>query len=400
MAGRKRLPIGTFGEITVQKVAVRKYRASTRYRDWDGVTRQVAWTAESRAAAAWALKRELASRMRLGDGADGLAADSPFSDLAAAWLEDMRREHDLADNTKETYERELRTLVMPTFENFTVREVTVGRVESFLKTQRAKSYPRAKHSRTILGMVMSFAVRREIVPRNPVKETSRLKKPKYVPKALTAEQIAQIREAARAWRTEEGRLGPRPDGQIGDLIEVMLGTAARIGEALALRTCDVDMTADPPRVYVTGTIIVSKGKGVFRQAHPKTHESNRAIAVPPFAAKVIRRRLALIAGAGEEALLFHSRKGTPLTPNNVRRTLRAILASAGMTEMEITPHAFRRTGATLIANELSIQAAADVLGHTSTSTTKEHYAEPDRSVNPVAAEVLQRLAPAEPRHAT
>lgn len=393
MAGRKRLPIGTFGQITVQKVAVRKYRASTRYRDWDGVTRQVSWTAESRAAAAWALQKELTGRMRLGDGADGLSADSPFSDVAAAWLEHMRRDHDLADNTKDTYERELRTLVMPTFGNFTVREVTVGRVEGFLKTQRAKSYPRAKHSRTILGMVMSFAVRREIVPRNPVKETSRLKKPKHMPKALTPEQVAQIREAARAWRTEEGRLGPRPDGQIRDLIEVMLGTATRIGEALALRRCDVDMTADPPRVYVTGTIIVSRGKGVFRQEHPKTHESNRAIAVPPFAAEVIRRRLALIAGDEEEALLFHSRKGTPLTPNNARRTFRAILASAGMEDMEITPHAFRRTGATLLANALSIQAAADVLGHTSTSTTKEHYAEPNRSVSPVAAEVLQRLAP-------
>ncbi|MGR0221580.1 tyrosine-type recombinase/integrase [Agromyces sp. ZXT2-6] len=393
MAGRKRLPIGTFGEITVQKVAVRKYRASTRYRDWDGVTRQVSWTAESRAAAAWALKKELTGRMRLGDGADGLSADSPFSDLAAAWLEDMCRDHDLADNTKDTYERELRTLVMPTFGNFTVREVTVGRVESFLKTQRAKSYPRAKHSRTILGMVMSFAVRREIVPRNPVKETSRLKKPKHVPKALTSEQIAQIRQAARDWRTEEGRLGPRPDGQIRDLIEVMLGTATRIGEALALRKCDVDMTVDPPRVYVAGTIIVSRGKGVFRQSHPKTHESNRVIAVPPFAAEVIRRRLALIAGENDEALLFHSRKGTPLTPNNARRTFRAILASAGMEDMEITPHAFRRTGATLLANEVGIQTAADVLGHTSTSTTKEHYAEPDRSVNSVAAEVLQRLAP-------
>jgi site-specific recombinase XerC len=34
-------------------------------------------------------------------------------------------------------------------------------------------------------MVMSFAVRREIVPRNPVKETSRPKEPKHVPKALT-----------------------------------------------------------------------------------------------------------------------------------------------------------------------------------------------------------------------
>ena len=138
---------------------------------------------------------------------------------------------------------------------------------------------------------------------------------------------------------------------------------------------------------------MSRGVGVFRQAHPKTHESNRVIAVPPFAAEVIRRRLALVAVDDEEAPLFQSRKGAPLTPNNSRRTFRAILASAGMDEMEITPHAFRRTAATLLANEVSMEAAADVLGHTSTSTTKEHYAEPDRSVNPLAAVVLQRLAP-------
>ena len=61
--------------------------------------------------------------------------------------------------------------------------------------------------------------------------------------------------------------------------------------------------------------------------------------------------------------------------------------------MEITPHAFRRTGATLLATELGIQIAADVLGHTSTATTKAHYAEPDRTVKPEPAKVLQRLAP-------
>lgn len=61
--------------------------------------------------------------------------------------------------------------------------------------------------------------------------------------------------------------------------------------------------------------------------------------------------------------------------------------------MEIAPHAFRRTGATLLANEVGIETAADVLGHTSTATTKAHYAEPDKSINPLPAEVLQKLAP-------
>jgi integrase len=387
--------LSTFGTINTVKVASGRYRAFTRFRDWDGETRQVSATGSSQNEAATALKVDLAARMHVGGSDDSLTADSPFSSLAAAWVEDLLMDVDRADSTKEIYQRELSSLVLPFFSNFTIREVAVGRIEPFLKTQRAKSYTRAKHSRTILGMVLGFAVRRGIIPRNPVRDLSRMKKPPHTPKALTTEQIAAIRAAAREWRTEAGRMGPQPDGQIRDIIEVMLGTASRIGETLALRRCDVDMASDPPRVHINGTVIVRTGAGVARQSHPKTHESNRVIAVPPFAAEVIRRRLVETAGEDAERLLFHTRTGTPLAPHNVRRTFRGILRNAGLEGMEITPHAFRRTGATLLANELGMQAAADMLGHTSTSTTRAHYAEPDRRVKSEPAAVLQQLAPRE-----
>lgn len=393
MAGRPRLPVSTFGSIRTIEVAPGRFRATTRFRDWDGQTRKVTATGSSRNAAITVLKTDLAQRMHVGDTTDSVTAGSPFSVLAEAWLEDLMLDVDRADSTKDIYERELRGLVLPTFEHFTVREVTVGRIERFLKLQRATSYTRAKHSRTILSMVLGFAVRREIIPRNPVKDTSRMKKPPHIPKALTIEQISAIRAAARDRRTAEGTKGPRPDGQVRDLIEVMLGTATRIGETLALRRCDVDMAADPPRVHVSGTVIVRKGVGVYRQEHPKTHESNRIVAVPAFAAEVIRHRLAVIPGDAVDQLLFFTRNGTPLGPHNVGRTFREILKIAGLEGLEISPHAFRRTGATLLANELGIQAAADMLGHTSTSTTKAHYAEPDRTVKSEPATVLQRLAP-------
>lgn len=393
MAGRPRLPIGTFGEIRAVKISGGRFRASTRFRDWDGQTRQVSASGQSANAAKSALRETLAGRMRVGGAGDGLSVDSPFSDLADAWLDDLRVDPSRSDGTKEVYERELTSLVLPTFQHFTIREVTVGRVEHFLKTQHAKSYARAKHSRTILSMILAFAVRREIIPRNPVKETSRLKKPKRVPKALTADQIRAIRTAARDWRTEPGRLGPRPDGQVRDVIELMLGSLTRIGETLALRKCDVDMTAEPPTIHVCGTIVVRKGAGVFRQSKPKTDESNRVVAIPAFAASVVRRRLALIPGEHPEHLLFYTRRGTPLAPHNVRRGFREILKDAGLEGLEISPHAFRRTGATLLMNELGIETAADVLGHTSTKTTKEHYAEPNRAVNPIPAAILERLAP-------
>lgn len=394
MAGRPRLPVSTFGTIKTAKVGPGRYRAYTRFRDWDGETRQVSATGTSANEAVAALKVELVGR-NVGGAGDSLNADSSFEALSAAWVEDLLMDVDRADSTKEIYQRELRTLVLPVFSNFTIREVTVGRIEPFLKEQRAISYPRAKHSRTILGMILGFAVRRGIIPRNPVKDLSRMKKPPHTPKALTTEQIAAIRAAAREWRTEERRMGPQPDGQIRDIIEVMLGTATRIGETLALRKCDVDMDADPPLVYINGTVLVKTGVGVVRQAHPKTHESNRVVGVPRFAAEVIRHRLESIQGEDDEHPLFFTYKGTLRAPYNVRRTFRAILKNAGLEGLEITPHAFRRTGATLLANELGLQAAADVLGHTSTSTTRDHYAEPDRTVKAEPAAIMQQLAPPE-----
>ena len=189
-------------------------------------------------------------------------------------------------------------------------------------------------------------------------------------------------------------MGPKPDGQVRDLIEVMLGTATRIGETLALRKYDIDMTADPPWAHIRGTLVVQSGAGVLRcQAHPKTHESNRVVAVPQFAAEVILRRISLIEAEDGVHLLFFTRIGKPLAPHNVRRTFREILRNAGLEGMGITPPRLPPNGATLLANELGLQAAADVLGHTSTSTTKAHYAEPDRAVKSEPATVLQRLAP-------
>ncbi|GAA1957974.1 hypothetical protein GCM10009816_19050 [Microbacterium aquimaris] len=52
----------------------------------------------------------------------------------------------------------------------------------------------------------------------------------------------------RHWETGLNETGPRPDGQLGAVIEVMLGTSARIGEVLTLRRCDIDLTSAPTKI--------------------------------------------------------------------------------------------------------------------------------------------------------
>jgi hypothetical protein len=54
------------------------------------------------------------------------------------------------------------------------------------------------------------------------------------------------------------------------------------------------------------------------QDHPKTEHSVRTLAVPEFAATVLRRRLAGLSEEDQQRTNFANRKGGPLSPFNAR----------------------------------------------------------------------------------
>jgi integrase len=84
-----------------------------------------------------------------------------------------------------------------------------------------------------------------------------------------------------------------------DIATFMLGTGVRIGEALGVRWCDVDLEGVPviegdepravPIVAITGNVVRLRGKGLRR--HPgKTPTSLRIVPVPRFVADVLAKR--------------------------------------------------------------------------------------------------------------
>ncbi|WP_345750912.1 tyrosine-type recombinase/integrase [Microbacterium rhizophilus] len=393
MSGRSRLEIGTYGDISTARTAAGTIRAEARHRDWDGEIRKITATAATERAAKAALREKLRRRSTATGFGAVLTPESTVADLAAAWLEDVQMRSDLALGTKDLYRRELNSLVLPVFRKLLLREVTTGRVDQFLKRQLAISYAHARHSRVVLNLMFNFALRHDALHVNPVAGTTRLKQPKQQPKALSMDELELIREAAGNWRSGTSARGPRPDGQVRDVIEVLLGTSDRIGEALALRRLDIDATLQPLQVTVAGTLVTVKGRGVFRQDHPKTSESYRTLQVPDFAAEVIRRRLLLIANEPDDHLIFFTRNGTPLSPNNVRRTLRSMLKAAGLEHMKVSPHTFRRTGGTVIARATDTKTAAEALGN-SEDIARKHYIEPEAPTPIVSPALhLQALAP-------
>jgi integrase len=389
---RPRTPIGTFGQIRFEQQTGGRIRALARFRDHDGRLRRVTATGDTQKAAERNLKELLADRIERSVGSDELTLSSSFAHLVEVWLADLDLEGKIAPSTRALYERNMRQLVMPAFANYSLREINVRKVDQFIKTLAStKSYSYAKQARTVLSLAFGLAVRYDALRENPVRETAKLSRPPSHAISLTVEQVESIRRAVRGWRRGSGVPGPPPDGQLEQIIEVMLGTSARIGEVLAIRKCDVDVTRSPAAVRLCGTIVSPAGKPTHRQPHPKTMKSTRTVSVPSFTAEVLRERLVILAQEGPQHLIFFSRNHTPLTTNNVRRRLRNILAEEGIEG--VTPHSFRRTVATVLDRAAGADLAAEMLGHTSSKITKEHYIQPDEAVNPVTAEILESLAP-------
>lgn len=387
--GRPRTPIGTYGAIGHRRLATGKHEARTRYRDWDGRSRQVQAVGISRAAAERELKKRLAQRSLFQPGFTGMSADSPFPALVDYWLEDLEMEDRLSRTTRLLYERNMRTLVFPAFKELTLREIGVARCDHFIKQLAKQSYNRARQARVVLRLALGLAVRHEIIPRNPMDHIAGLRRPAHIPDAFTQDDIRSIRSAIREWEQRPILAGPRPDGQLGQIIELMLGTSARIGEVLAIRLCDLDLGGPMPTVRISGTIISRKGESTHRQDHPKTARSIRRIALPEFAERAARERVRRMGIAPGESLLFASRGGTPLTTNNVRRQLRDVMEDAGIAD--VTPHRFRRTAATAINETGGLLLAAELLGHSDPQITVQHYIRRNEAVNPATAGLLEAI---------
>lgn len=392
--GRPRTPIGTHGAINTRRHGS-SVVAESRVRDLDGRLRQVRASGPTAAAARTRLMERIRERPSL-PSSGVLRPTSSFSDLADLWLADLEL-RDLAGNTKENYRTGLRLHVRPAFEHYTLAEVTTGRVEWFLARQAKVSPSQAKQARTLLNMLFGYALRHDALARNPVDGTSQLRRAKATPQALTIDQIAAIRAAATRWRSEPGLPGPKPDGQVRDIIEVLLGTAMRPGEVLALRPCDIEDLPTGMVASVNGTVVQRKGSGAERQPRPKSDASIRRIPVPEFAAAVLRRRIRDMPSDARTRTIFASRSGTPLSPYNVRRTFREFLLLADLGGSGISLRWYRRTGATVIARGIGTDAAATFLGHTSSVITEGHYIEPDPALDRTPAVHLERtLRPAEP----
>ncbi|GIF74100.1 tyrosine-type recombinase/integrase [Asanoa siamensis] len=391
---RPPLPIGTWGNIRTKQLGPNRHCARARYRDHDGKTRDVEATDTTGPAAIRALKIKLRDRVTPND--DEITRETHVSTLATIWLAEIVAEERVSPQTISRYEISVRVSIVPALGLLRIREAGAGRIDKFLRKVAVDRPSAARGAKVVLGQMFALAVRRGALTTNPVRETSRLPNPRKNVVALKHEQLESVRSAIRNWQQPTlGKSGPRPTGDLADIIDLLLATGARIGEVLAVRWQDIDLAAQRPTLTISGTIVYLKSKGFFRQDWTKSDAGFRTIFLPQFAVAMLMARKVTAASNLNDAI-FASRRGTWLSPQNVRRQWRQARTDTGLEW--VTPHTFRKTVATLIDSEADADSAAAQLGHASKEITKKHYIVKP-ALAPDSSQILERLGADRPTDA-
>ena len=203
-----------------------------------------------------------------------------------------------------------------------------------------------------------------MVSRNIVSEQSA---PKVIDNEMVIVQdVPGLVERLRDWR-------------LGTVAMVSLFTGARLGEVLALRWNRVDLEGGV--LKVREALEQTKAHGV-RFKSPKSKASRRDVTLPDMLVEVLRdhRKAALEVrmqlGAGrvpDDALLFATLDGGPLSPNAVSAAWADFAASIGMPD--VTFHALRHTHASQLIHEgVDIVTISKRLGHAKPDITLRVYA--------------------------
>ena len=302
----------------------------------DAQTREMERSGRTKAAAQRKLATALRDRVH-SDQRSELTPDSRVSSLVDRWMTDFESQGK-ALRTVEQYRYAIDRSVIPGLGALRIRELTVATCDRFLRAVEAKHGPAvARTTRSVLSGLCGYAARRDLIDRNPVRDTGVISsKPKNPPRSMAIEQVRDLRAALTY-----DDLAIRRD--IPDFVAFMLATGLRISEAAAVVWGDVDMKHRT--VAVRGNVVRLKGIGLVVQADESSKLTVRTLVLPEWAAELLERRYDAETCPAARPV-FAAPKGGLRDPSNTQADLRAAFNDCGYGW--VTSHVFRKTVASLM----------------------------------------------------
>lgn len=383
MTPRPPLGLERWGTITVRGDG--PYVASCYYRDITGKRRRMERQGRTKSVARVNLENALHDMLAAGEG--DLTRDTTLAALAETWWIEFEATNPPL-NTRSRYAR-TKASVVDAIGSLRIVEATVPKLDRYLNAvHKGRGPSEAKVQRVVLSHMLTLAVRHGAAARNAAADTRLPAAPPRAPKALESETVNDVRAALARYDARA-----HTAGTLTLFADLLIATGARPSELLALRWDDVDL--ERGALTIAATVVEDERGRPVRQAHPKTSHGFRRLTLPDFGTAAL---LDARTRAGTEHVIPNARGGLQHR-RGIARAWRDALAAptpgaavdAPNALVGITPMAFRKTVATLIARELGPEAAGQQLGHHDDSVTRAFYIERIQAGPEQARSVLDRL---------
>ena len=293
------------------------------------------------------LVEALSSRQR------GIPVTSGRQVTVAGWLTAWLAGKDVRPTTALRYEGLVRKHLIPRLGRHRLVDLAPSHVEQMMRAIVAEglSTRTAMHARGVLRTALHDAEREGKVARNVASLARPLKVEGRRVRVLAPDQVKDLLA--------------RIDGDpLAPLVAFLVGTGARLGEALALRWQDVAEDYSEIRLE----------HGLYRGGLVplKTDKSRRTLPLPRLVQAALKRQR-LQGMPSPVGFVFTSSAGTPMIQTNVGHQWRRLQAQIGW-EPAIRLHDLRHGAASLmIASGADLRTVMGVLGHSQIRLTADTY---------------------------
>lgn len=278
--------------------------------------------------------------------------------------------------------------------------------------------------RNVLSGMFRYAVRKDALTVNPVRESEMAKNVeakgrtgdarditidelRFILAAVRTSQVPCPRKLSRAERNRKTPVKAYTpptvadycdSADLADVVTLLAATGLRRSQILGVLWTDIDLEARTLRS--TGKVVRVKGEGLVRIDRDDDPKNRRGtIALPDFAVEMLKRRKVVLAARKLAAppdadtptldLVLPSAVWTLRDPQNVGHEWQRVREALDMAD-DITAHSFRHAVATILDDAgLSARITADVLGHADPAMTQRRYMARGRTHH-AAAEALER----------
>lgn len=334
------------------------WAAVVPYTDESGRRREMWLSAASKAEADELRKAEL-ERLRKGL----VPTKETVGAYVASWLETV----EVGPGTWPRYRAHLTERIAPSFGTVALDKLTPQAVRSALIRWPGSAATRGGTLR-LLRAAMRQAVADRRIEHDPTAGIPYPKATRHQPTTLTASEARHLMATVKGER-------------FAPILVVSLGLGVRRGEALGLRTRDVDLAAGRVTIakglrYIPPSLR-AEGEGPYRLTSTKTGES-REIPLPAFVAEALRERLAERDREQHAAkvyapndFVFANPVGNSIPLETLRTWYLGALKRAGLPA--IRWHDLRATTATLLLDAgVDLLTLQTILGHHDLATTRRY----------------------------